>query len=114
MIPNNLLHTCIAVSVQSSVYIKGELVPEAEVTSTFQGAVLPMSNEDLRYAPEGTYTQNNQKLYTNGVALNVGQRFTDTYDNKTYTVITELTHGPIHPLKRYIVTTAGEADVRGT
>lgn len=78
-------------------------------TVTFKGVVMPMSNEDLQYMPEGTYTKQTQKLYTNSHRLAVGATFTDTYDGATYTVTQELTHGPIHPMKRYAVETRGGA-----
>ena len=55
----------------------------------------------------GTYTQNSHKLYTNGPSLTVGQQIRDTYDGNTYTVKQELTHGPIHPMKRYVVEQKG-------
>lgn len=76
---------------------------------SFQGIVMPLSNEDLEYLPEGTYTRESCKLYTNGQRVAVGARFTDTYDGATYTVKTELTHGPLHPMKRYLVERKGEA-----
>lgn len=77
--------------------------------STFKGIVMPMSNEDLEYLPEGTYTKQTQKLYTNGKRLKVGSTFTDTFDGVTYTITQELTHGPIHPMKRYAVESRGGA-----
>ena len=79
------------------------------VTVMFKGIVLPLSNEDLQYLPEGTYTQNSQKLYTNGATVDVGAQFIDTFDGNTYTVTTELTHGPTHPMKRYLVEARGGA-----
>ena len=81
-------------------------------TSTFKGAIMPLSNKDLQYLPEGTYTLNSQKLYTNGEVVEVGARFTDTHDGTTYTVTQELTHGPVHPMKRYLVETRGGASPR--
>ena len=112
MIPSQIMHTCVSAIVPSYSYVRGELVADEPEGSEFQAAVLPISNEDLRYAPEGTYTTDSKKVYTNGFELNVGQKFTDLFDNQTYTVTTELTHSPIHPLKRYIVIKSGVADVR--
>lgn len=85
---------------------KPKLNPEVK---KFKGIVMPMSNEDLQYLPEGTYTKYTQKLYTNGERVNVGSTFTDTYDGMTYTVTQELTHGPIHSMKRYAVEAKGGA-----
>ena len=83
-----------------------DLSPEVSV---FKGAVMPLSNEDLQYLPEGTYTRLTQKLYTNSARVAVGATFTDTFDNATYTITQELTHGPIHPMKRYLVEARGGA-----
>ena len=112
MIPQHIMHACISKQSTSDTWIEGERVTQDVKYEHFQAAILPMGNEDLRYAPEGTYTQNQQKCYTNGFSMDVGQIFTDTYDGKTYTVTTELTHSPIHPMKRYIVVQKGGADVR--
>jgi hypothetical protein len=76
---------------------------------TFKGVVMPLSNKDLQHLPEGTYTKNSQKLYTNGATVAVGATFTDTYDSATYTIKQELTHGPVHPMKRYLVEARGGA-----
>ena len=85
---------------------------EAE-ESKLKGVLLPLNNEDLQRLPEGTATVNTQKLYTNGESLGVGQQVRDSLDNQVYTVETELTHLPIHGMKRYIVTKKGAATKRG-
>ena len=83
---------------------------EVERSETvLNGAVLPLSNEDLQRLPEGTSTTNTQKIYTNGAVLRPGQLIEDSLDGQQYTVGTELTHGPIHGLKRYIITKKGVA-----
>lgn len=65
---------------------------------------MPLSNKDLKYLPEGTYTQNSQKLYTDsGVKIEPNQIIIDTFDGQRYTVKTELNHNSIHPMVRYIV-----------
>jgi len=78
-------------------------------TAKFKGIVVPLSNRDLEYLPEGTYTKESQKLYTNGKHLEAGATFTDTYGGMTYTIETELTYGPLHPMCRYIVVAKGGA-----
>lgn len=83
------------------------------VTSKFVGALLPINAEDLGYLPEGTVTTDSQKLYTNGETLKVGQLVRDKQTGYSYTVTSELTHGNIHPLKRYLVTRRGESANRG-
>lgn len=85
----------------------GQWKPTKPTSKTFKGVVMPVNNEDLQYAIAGTYTQNSQKLYTNGHSLTVGQQVRDTFDGQVYTVKQELTHGPIHPLKRYVVEKKG-------
>lgn len=77
--------------------------------SSFRGALFPINNEDLQYLPEGTSTVDSQKLYTDGDALEAGRQVRDSLDGREYTVITELTHGPVHGLRRYIVTRKGSA-----
>ena len=62
--------------------------------SVFKGAVLPLSNEDWKLLPEGSYTKNSQKLYTaDPVTLMPGQVVQDTFDGQRYTVKTMLAHG---------------------
>jgi len=79
------------------------------IVYTFSGALLPLNNEDLQRLPDGTSTANSQKIYTNGAALAPGQLVQDSLDGQTYTVGTELTHTPIHGMKRYVVTRKGAA-----
>lgn len=85
----------------------GQWKPTKPTSKTFKGVVMPVNNEDLQHAIAGTYTQNSQKLYANGHSLTVGQQVRDTFDGQVYTVKQELTHGPIHPLKRYVVEKKG-------
>jgi len=111
-IPAGLLHDMIQTQPGGTVDMAngGQFKPDLNpAQATFKGVVLPVSNEDLQYVPEGTYTRNTQKLYTNGARVAVGAAFTDTYDSQTYTVTQELTHGPIHPVKRYLVEARGVA-----
>ena len=85
----------------------------SRIIISFEGALLPINNEDLQYLPEGSYTVNSQKIYTNGAMLQPGQLVQDSLDGQVYTVFTELTHSPIHGLKRYVVTKKGVAAPRG-
>ena len=82
----------------------GQSKPVDEPVANFWGVVLPLSNLDWKLLPEGTYTQNSQKLYTDDpVDIKPGQIIRDTYDGQQYTVVTELAHNTIHPMLRYIV-----------
>lgn len=82
----------------------GQSKPVDEVLATFWGVVLPLSNKDLMLLPEGTYTQNSQKLYTDDpVSIEPGYIIRDTFDGQLYTVKTALEHNTIHPMVRYVV-----------
>ena len=75
-----------------------------EPVTSFWGIVMPLSNLDLKRLPEGSYTYNSQKLYTDDpVEINPGQIILDTYDGQKYTVTQELSHNSIHPMVRYLV-----------
>lgn len=114
-IPKKLLRDCYRIDVVKEFFQdEGGVYRETErIVSVFRGAILPINNEDLQLLPEGTVTVNSQKLYTNGAELKPGQLVRDSLDNRMYTVQTELTHMPIHGLKRYVVTRKGAAASRG-
>ena len=112
-LPRHLLHTMYEMHTEGGGYDKengGQWVPGETVETPFQGIVMPLNNEDLQYADSGTYTVNAQKVYTNGHTLRVGAQFRDGYDGQVYTVKQELTHGPVHSLKRYMVEKKGESN----
>lgn len=109
-IPRSLLHDMYEVCAEGGYYDKengGQWKPGDPKETKFQGVVMPLNNEDLQYMDSGTYTVNAQKVYTNGHTLCVGAEFRDGFDGQLYTVKQELTHGPIHPLKRYMVEKKG-------
>lgn len=45
-------------------YVDGEWVSGQEVPTEMTGIVLPLSNDDLKYAENGTYTVKEKKLLT--------------------------------------------------
>lgn len=109
-IPKALLHTLSEIVSTGGLYDVengNQWRPGVTEEHAFSGIVMPLSNEDLQCMEVGTYTVNSQKLYTNGKALLLGAQVRDTYDGKVYTVKQELTHGPVHPMKRYLVETKG-------
>jgi len=110
-IPTQLFRNMVrvVVSVKLDTEKGGQWIPSKPKKETFKGIVLPVNNEDLKYMPEGTYTQNMQKLYTNGEQVAVGTQFADSFDGNTYTIIQELNYGPTHPIKRYLVEKKGAA-----
>lgn len=113
-IPRSLLHKIEEISPSGS-YAQangGQWKPNTPAVNTFYGCIMPVNNEDLQYAEAGTYTKNSMKLYTNGYAVGDGQMIRDTFDGQEYTVKQELTHGPVHSLKRYVVEKRGEASPR--
>lgn len=104
-LPRALLHI---LTVSNRTFVRdgpgGQSRPVYDVVASFWGIVLPLSNKDLKYLPEGSYTQNSQKLYTDDpVDIQPNQVIRDTYDGQLYTVKTELNHNTIHPMLRYIV-----------
>lgn len=111
-IPRGLLHTMYDLKA-SGKYDQakgGQWVPSAEPSRTpFQGAVLPVSDKDLRRELSGTVTDHSEKIYTNGYALSVGGQVLDPQTGVTYTVTQELGHNSIHPMKRYLVEARKEA-----
>ena len=82
----------------------GQSRPVEKAVKTFKGIVMPLSNKDLKDLPEGTYTENSQKLYSDDpVEVSTNQIIEDTFDGQRYTVKTSLGHNSIHPMVRYIV-----------
>ena len=91
-IPRSLLHSMYEVHTEGGGYDKeqgGQWKPGTTVETAFQGVVMPLNNEDLQYIDSGSYTLNAQKIYT---------------------VKQELTHGPVHSMKRYMVEKKGESN----
>ncbi len=82
----------------------GQSIPIDEEVTSFRGIVMPLSNKDWEQLPEGSFTQNSQKLYTDDpVKIEPGDIIQDSYDGQRYTVKCELSHNTIHPMRRYIV-----------
>lgn len=82
----------------------GQSMQVDDAVTTFNGAVLPISNKDWKMLPEGTFTKDSQKLYTDDdIELTTGQIVRDPQTGQRYTVKVELNHNTIHPLLRYIV-----------
>lgn len=106
LLPRALLHQ---MTVVNRTFVRdpsrgGQSRPVEETVATFWGVVLPISNKDWRQLPEGTYTSNSQKLYTDDqIEIEPGQVIIDSYDGQRYTVTTELSHNTIHPMHRFIV-----------
>lgn len=105
-LPRALLHI---LTVSNRTYVRdpahgGQSKPVYETTATFWGAVLPLSNKDWKQLPEGSFTSNSQKLYTDDpVDISPGQVIRDTFDGQMYTVTVELNHNSIHPMRRFLV-----------
>jgi len=103
-LPKALLHPLVAYETIPESGPGGQFRPVTKAVSVFKGVVLPLSNKDWRLLPEGSYTENSQKLYTDDpVKLKPGQTVRDTYDGQQYTIKTELGHNTIHPMLRFIV-----------
>ena len=65
----------------------GQYLPGGETRVPFQGAILPLSERDLRNLPQGTYTAETKKLYTNGYALAVGAKVEGKSKPKAHTAL---------------------------
>ena len=101
MLPRGILHELVELRAGPGGY-EPERIP-------FQGVVLVVSEDDWQKAPQGTFTRNSRKIYTNGHALGVGSRVYDPESGATYTVTGDLDHGAIHPLRRFVAERKGEA-----
>ena len=103
-LPRALLHI---LTVTSRTFVRGpggQSMPVDEPVKSFWGVVLPLSNLDWKLLPEGSYTHNTQKLYTDeAIEIETGQIIRDTYDVQQYTVTQKLSHNSIHPMNRYLV-----------
>ena len=100
MIPGGLLHTMYEVQAGGH-YDQdkgGQWVAGEPVRVPFEGAVLPVSDKDLRREITGTVSDLSEKIYTNGHALQVGAQVYDPDSGNTYTVTQELGHNSIHPI----------------
>lgn len=104
-IPRGLLHTMYELKAAGGYDQSkgGQWVPGGPSRTPFQGAVLPVSDRDLRRELAGTVTDHSEKIYTNGYVLSVGGQVLDPDTGVTYTVTQELGHNSIHPMKRYLV-----------
>jgi len=92
----------------------GQWVAQSPTEVMFQGAVLPADEHDkqVQHLAAGTYAAIGQKLYTNGYTLKPGQTVRDAKSGITYTVKQQLQYSPIHPLRRYLIETRGEASAK--
>ena len=103
-LPRALLHI---LTVTNRTFVKGpggQSRPVDEPVTSFWGIVLPLSNMDWKQLPEGSYTQNTQKLYTDDpIEIQPGQIIRDTYDGQQYTVKQKLSHNSIHPMLGFLV-----------
>lgn len=103
-LPGALLHTLTVIDRTFEKGPGGQSRPVEVSVASFQGVVLPLSNQDWKQLPEGAYTEDTQKLYTDdAAAIHPGQIIRDSYDGQQYTVKSELSHNAIHPMRRYLV-----------
>lgn len=103
-LPRPLLHILTVTNIDFVRSNGGQQRPVKKPSVSFWGIVLPLSNLDLKMLPEGTYTQNTQKLYTDDlIDIQTGQIIRDTYDGQQYVVKQKLSHNSIHPMFRFLV-----------
>ena len=89
----------------------GQWIPGDGERIRFKGALLPVTDKELMRDTSGTFTKDQEKIYTNGHALMNGSRV-ETRDGESYTVIQELGHNTIHQMRRYLVEKKGKAGKR--
>lgn len=105
-LPRALLHV---LTVSQRVFVRdpehgGQSKPVDELIASFWGIVMPIANKEWRQLPEGVFTSDTQKLYTDEtVDIKPGYIIRDTYDGQLYTVTQELDHNSIHPMRRFLV-----------
>lgn len=63
----------------------GDYIPGVEITIPFKGAMLPISEKDMQYLPDGFYGISDQKLYTSEV-LKDNTKIKDTVTEEEYTI----------------------------
>lgn len=103
-LPRALLHILTVCDREFERVPGGQQRPVDKNVRSFWGVVLPLANLDWKLLPEGAYTQNTQKLYTDDpIDIRVGQIIRDTYDGQQYTVTQKLSHNSIHPMFRFLV-----------
>lgn len=103
-LPRALLHPLVVFERTFQRIHGGQSVPVDKAVAVIMGVIMPLSNKDWKLLPEGSFTQNSQKLYTDDETnLKPGYTVQDTLDGQVYTVKTELNHNTIHPMMRYIV-----------
>ena len=108
MIPDTIMIDISALRRSKAVYDPdngGQYVQQPATEEHFRGALLPLSSDDLRRAPQGTYTANTRKLYAD-YTLTPGSQILAA--GQIYTVTGVIDYGGIHPLKRYTVERKGD------
>lgn len=86
----------------------GQWTGDTTTQQKFSGALLPLSEEDLQRMPQGEYTTNQKKIYTNGFSLADGAEVIAS-DGYKYAVKRELEYGMLSHMKRYLVERKGVA-----
>lgn len=111
-LPRGILHEMKALEDGNALYSPengGQWIRGEPVAVPFMGCLLPLSEEDLRNAPQGVYTRDSRKLYADSTPLEVGQQVEDPEDGGQYLVTGLLDYGGVHQLRRYIVERKGKA-----
>ena len=112
-IPAALLHTLHELE-SGAVFSQetgGQWIPGTGKKTAFQGVILPVTDKDLLRDTGGTITKNTVKIYTNSHKLEVGSRVEER-DGSVYTIVQELDHNSLHPVKRYLAERKGKAAKR--
>lgn len=81
----------------------GDYIPGTSKTILFKGAMLPLSERDMKFLPDGVYGISDQKLYTD-IALLDNTEIKDIQTKEEYTVYAFKGYNIIDPdFKRYFM-----------
>jgi len=83
----------------------GIWIEDSEPKVPFEGRIMPLNQDDLKYDSGGTYTRQDRKLYTHD-SLTQGQEIEDINEVR-YTVDSELPYDDLSTFKRYYIKKVG-------
>lgn len=111
LIPGGLMHTMHLLQKDRELDMEngGQWTTAGEAKVSFQGVVLPVGDKDLVRSDSGSILNCTEKIYTNGKVLDTGAKVYDPPSGYTYTIVQELGHNSLHPVKRYLIERKGKA-----
>jgi hypothetical protein len=111
-LPDSIMQDLIEKHAEAAIYNPdngGQYTQGTVADVPFRGCIMPLNEDDLKRAPQGTYTKNSRKIYTNGHRLTSGVKVYDPSTGDTYTITGDLNHGSISSIMRYTAERKGAA-----